>query len=158
MASKCELLPLPRGKRLLVRKPTKEPTVDADRNSGKYERLLGDEPIQIFVPFLLRGWALDMAHKKSSHLGVNATLASLERYYFWSGVSAHAQHFVKHCIPCQASKISKRRPQCPLISTPPAFPPWGDGGLRYSRSPLNEDTDTSSSLWIFSAGTQSHMH
>lgn len=92
--------------------------IDADRNSGKYERLLGDEPIRIFVPFSLRGWALDMAHKESGHLGVNATLASLERYYLWRGMSAHAQHFLKHCIPCQASKISRRRPRWPLISIP----------------------------------------
>ena len=33
-------------------------------------------------------------------------------------MSVHVRHFVQHCIPCQASKTSRRRPRWPLISIP----------------------------------------
>lgn len=90
LANKCEVLRLPNkpqaGKiqplelKLLIKKPASSPKPREGRKSGKFERLLGDEPNRVYVPFLLRPWALDAVHKEGCHLGEAVTLASLEIY------------------------------------------------------------------------------
>ncbi|CAN0328969.1 unnamed protein product, partial [Scytosiphon promiscuus] len=79
LAGKCEIIKVPNkvavGTKqplelpLLIKKATTEPKDRPDRNSGKFERLLGDEPNRVYVPFLLRPWALDAVHKEGCHLG-----------------------------------------------------------------------------------------
>lgn len=126
LASKCDVKKLPRSKPigvpcphlLLVKKPTTAPKPSPHRKSGKFARLLGDEPTRVYVPFLLRPWAIDAVHKEGCHLGEDVTLASLERYYFWVGMSDSVRWFVKHCLVCQASKSNRRPPRWPLMSLP----------------------------------------
>ena len=81
------LMNLADGTCLLVKRSTKPPQQRPTRVSGKFERLLLDETIRVYVPFLLRPWVLDSIHKEEFHLGENVTLASVERYYWWSGMS-----------------------------------------------------------------------
>lgn len=128
LADKCTLVNLPRSEPvgakdahhdLLIKKPSEAPTSRAQRHSGgEFERLLGGEPVRLYVPFLLRPWALHAVHTEGCHLGEDVTLASLERYYFWIGMSDSVRWFIKHCIVCQASKTARRKPKWPLISLP----------------------------------------
>ena len=106
------------GAVLLVKRETTPPARRPARVSGKFERLLGDENTRVYVPFLLRPWALDSVHKEGFHLGENVTLASAERYYWWIGMSASVKWWIRHCIVCQAAKSSRRAPRWPLISLP----------------------------------------
>ena len=59
----CELTALPDhgNRKLLVRRPTRKP--------GRYERLLGDEPVRVYVPLMLRPRAMDRTHKEAVHPG-----------------------------------------------------------------------------------------
>ena len=57
-------------------------------------------------------------HKEGCHLGEAVTLHSLERRYFWIGMSESVRWFLKHCIVCQSSKTSRRPSRWPLISLP----------------------------------------
>ena len=127
LANKCTLVEIPRGgplgavkscAKLLVKKPAVAPKPRAGRNSGKFESLLGDEPVRLYVPFLLRPWVLDAVHKEGCHLGEAVTPHSLERRYFWIGMSDSVCWFLKHCIVCQSSKTSRRSSRWPLIALP----------------------------------------
>ena len=55
--------------KLLVRRPSRAPPDRPDRNPGRQERLLGDEPVGAYVPLLLRPWVMDCAHKEAVHFG-----------------------------------------------------------------------------------------
>ena len=72
---------------LLVRHPTREPAPRPNRKPGRYERLLGDGPVRVYVPLMLRPWVMDRMHKEAVHLGEKVALAMLERYYHWVGMA-----------------------------------------------------------------------
>ena len=84
LLGQCELTALPDhdNRKLLVRRPTREPVLRPNRKPGRYERLLGDEPVRVYVPLMLRAWVMDRTHKEAVHLGEKVTLAMLERYYY----------------------------------------------------------------------------
>ena len=46
LVSQGELLELPDSSKILVKRPSVEPAHRIDRNPGRFERLLGDEPVQ----------------------------------------------------------------------------------------------------------------
>ena len=89
LLGQCELTALPDhdNRKLLVRRPTREPVPRPNRKPGRYERLLGDEPVRVYVPLMLRPWVIDRTHKEAVHLGEKVTLAMLERYYYWVGMA-----------------------------------------------------------------------
>ena len=55
---------------LFVRRPTREPASRPNRKPGRYERLLGDEPVRVYVPLMLRPWVMDRAHKEGWYTSV----------------------------------------------------------------------------------------
>ena len=69
LLGQCELMALPDhdNRKLLVRHPTREPVPRPNRKSGRYGRLLGDEPMQVYVPLMLRPWVMDSTHKEAVH-------------------------------------------------------------------------------------------
>ena len=106
------------GISLFVKRSTKPPPQPPARVSGKFERLLGDETTRVYVPFLLRPAILGSVNKEGFHLGENVTLASVEQYYWWIGMSASVKSWIRHCLVCQATKTTRRAPRWPLISLP----------------------------------------
>ena len=102
---------------LLVRRPTKEPS-RAQRNPGQYERLLGDEPVRVYVPLLIRPWAMDHTHKEAVHLGEKVTLALLQRYYWWIGMAESVKWWVRRCYFCMGRKTPRQTVMWPLVSLP----------------------------------------
>ena len=84
LLGQCELTALPDrdNRKLLVRRPTREPASRPNSKPGRYERLLGDEPVRVYVPLMLRPWVMDSTHKEAVHLGEKVTLVMLERYYY----------------------------------------------------------------------------
>ena len=81
MVSQGELMEVPNLQKLLVKRFSTEPAISDDRNPGRFERLLGEEPVRTYVPLLLRPWVMECAHKESVHLGEKVTLNLLQRYY-----------------------------------------------------------------------------
>ena len=81
LLGQCESTALPDhvNRKLLVRRPTDEPASRPNRKPGRYERLLGDEPVRVYVPLMVRPWVMDRTHKEAVHLGEKVTLAMLER-------------------------------------------------------------------------------
>ena len=66
---------------LLVRNPT--PAHYSLRPAGRAACLLGDGPIRIYVPLLMRPWIMQAYHSTAScHLGTARTLRMLERFYW----------------------------------------------------------------------------
>ena len=82
LVSQGELMEVPNSQKLLVKRLSIEPA-NSDRNPGRFERLLGEEPVRTYVPTLLILWVMDCAHKESVHLGEKVTLTSLQWYYWW---------------------------------------------------------------------------
>lgn len=76
------IMMLENGGKLLVRKDTKEPKQIPDGRPGRFERLLGDEPVKTYVPLLTRPWEMDCCHKEAVHLGQKVTLQVLSRLYW----------------------------------------------------------------------------
>ena len=65
LVSQGELMELPNSQKLLVKRLSIEPANSDDRNPGRFERFLGEEPVRTYVPLLLRPWVMDCAHKES---------------------------------------------------------------------------------------------
>ena len=82
LLGQCELTALPDhdNRKLLVRRPTHEPVLRPNRKIGRYERLLGDESVRVYVSLMLGPWVMERTHKEAVHLGEKVTLAMLERY------------------------------------------------------------------------------
>ena len=90
LLGQCELTALPNHDncKLLVRRPRRERVPRPNRKPGRYERLLGDEPVRVYVLLMLRPWVMDRTHKEAVHLGEEVTLAMLEGYYYWVGIAS----------------------------------------------------------------------
>ena len=53
-----ELLEFSDSKKLLAELLAVEPAHRDDRNPGRFERLLGEEPVRTYAPLLLRPWVM----------------------------------------------------------------------------------------------------
>lgn len=113
-----ELVELPGASNLLVKKLTPEPSHRPNRNPGRFERLLGDEPRRTYVPKLLRPWVMDCSHKEAVYLGEKVALDVLQRYYWWIGLSASVKWWCRACYACQAKKTPRYMSRWPLVSLP----------------------------------------
>ena len=120
LLGQCELMALPDhdNRNLLVRHPTREPAPRPNRKPGRYERMLGDEPVRVYVPLMLRPWMMDRTHKEAVHLGEKVTLAMLERYYHWARMASSVKWWIGRCYACQARKKTKETVRWPLVSLP----------------------------------------
>ena len=107
LVSQGELMELPNSQKLLVKRLSIEPVNSDDRNPGRFERLLGEEPVRTYVPILLRPWVMDCAHKESVHLGEKVTLNLLQRYYWCIGMADSVTWWIRRCYTCQARKSAR---------------------------------------------------
>ena len=98
--SQGELMELPNSKKLLVKRLSVEPAHRNDRNPGRFERLLGEEPVRTYVPLLLRPWVMDCTHKEAVHLGEKVSLTLLQRYYWWIGMADSVKWWIRRCCTC----------------------------------------------------------
>ena len=60
LVSRGALMELPNSQKLLVTCLSMEPANSDDRNPGRCERLLGEEPVRTYVPLLLRPWVREL--------------------------------------------------------------------------------------------------
>ena len=119
LANKGRIITTDDGVRLFARQPTKPPTANATRPGGRAARLLQDEPIRIYVPMTMRPWVMIACHSNAlCHLGSARTLAILEQFYWWIGMSISTRYWVRACHKCQARKTSRRTVRWPIISIP----------------------------------------
>ena len=120
LLGQCGLMALPDhdNRKLLVRRPTREPVPRPNRKPGRYERLLGDEPMRVYVPLMLRPWVMDRTHKEAVHLGEKVTLAMLERYYYWVGMASSVKWGIRRRYAHQARKKTRGTVRRPLVSLP----------------------------------------
>ena len=58
LVSQGELMEVPNSQKLLVKRLSIEPA-NSDRNPGRFERFIGEEPVITYVPLLLRPWVMD---------------------------------------------------------------------------------------------------
>ena len=60
LLGQCELTTLPDrdNRKLLVRRPTRERASRPNGKPERDERLLGDEPVRVYVPLMLRPWVM----------------------------------------------------------------------------------------------------
>jgi len=72
----------------------------------------------LWVPQIYQRMLLKAAHchRFAGHGGQAKTLARLRSKYFWPGIAAHADTFVKQCPECQKAKLPSKRskPDAPL--------------------------------------------
>ena len=113
-----ELLELSDSKKVLVKRLAVEPAHRDDRNPGRFERLLGEEPVRTYVPLLPRPWVMDCALKEDVHLGEKVTLTLLQRYYWWIGMADSVKWWIRRCYTCQARKSARGTVRWPLVSLP----------------------------------------
>ena len=120
LLGQCELMALPDhdNRKLLVRHLTREPVPRPNREPGRYERLLGDEPMRVYVPLMFRPWVMDRTHNEAVHLGEKVILAMLERYYYWVGMASSVKWGIRRCYACQARKNTRDMVRWPLVSLP----------------------------------------
>lgn len=67
-----------------------------------------------FIPKNCREIIMTKLHGLS-HPGKRATTKLIQQRYFWPGMRKDCTEFVKHCIPCQRSKVGKHN-KSPLVS------------------------------------------
>ena len=127
LAHKGRIVTTDDGVRLFARKLTKPPPTNSTRPGGRAARLLHDEHIRIYVPMTMRPWVMLACHSNAlCHLGTARTLALLERFYWWVGMSISTPYWVRSCHKCQARKSSRHTVRWPIISIPlpsgPGYP------------------------------------
>ena len=89
------------------------------RPAGRAACLLGDEPIRMYVPLLIRPWIMQARRSIAScHLGTARTLCMLERFYWWIEMSVCTRWWLRRCLKCQARKTSQLTVRWPVISIP----------------------------------------
>ena len=102
---------------LLVRNPT--PAHYSLRPAGRAACLLGDEPIRIYVPLLMRSGIIQARHSTAScRLGTARTLRIFERFYWWIEMSTFTRWWLRHCLKCQVRKAPRLTFRWPVISIP----------------------------------------
>ena len=83
----------------------------------RWESESGDRvAYQIVLPESLRETALKAHHNHTtaSHRGVNKTLGSLRRRYYWPGLTSQTYRWVTRCHDCSAKKTCRRKHRAPF--------------------------------------------
>ena len=62
---------------------------------------------RIVLPDSLRSWALHAYHDLNGHQGVNRTVGSISRLYFWPGLHRDVEKHVRNCDACSRAKVSR---------------------------------------------------
>ena len=75
----------------------------------------------------MRPWVMQACRSAACcHLGSTYTLRMLERFYWRLGMNVCTRWWLRHCLNCQARKISRLTTRWPIISIPlpegPALP------------------------------------
>ena len=104
LVSQGKIMELPNAKKLLFRHRSRGPTDRPEKNPGRYERLLGYEPVRTYVPLLLRPWVMDCAHKEAVHLGEKVTLGLLQIFYWWIGMVESVKWWIRRCYTARPAK------------------------------------------------------
>ena len=77
------------------------------------------DSVRIFVSLLTRPWIMHAYHADAScHLGVMRILKMLERFYWWVGMEACTNWWVRRCLKCQARKTSCQTIRWPVLPIP----------------------------------------
>ena len=73
----------------------------------------------MYVPLPMRPWVMKACHSTGFyHLGIPRTLRMLERFHWSIGTSMWTRWWLRHCLNCQARKISRLTVRWPVISMP----------------------------------------
>lgn len=88
---------------------------------SKGKRSAEPEPyhLQLVVPTELRARLLENYHSKLCHPGFDKTLASLRLFYFFKGMYAYVENYIKTCDLCQRAKRPAHHPPAPGGHLPP---------------------------------------
>jgi len=75
---------------------------------------------RIVVPAAMRETILIQAHdaNMSGHLGVDKTMARIQQSYYWPGLRASVEKYVRSCSTCQHRNIAKCQLKAPLQILP----------------------------------------
>ena len=93
------------GTILLVRQPTSQPPSFLQHPVRRAACLLNSEPVPIYVPLLMRRWAMQACHSTvSCLLSTTCTLRMLERFYWWIGMYICTRWWLHQCPKCQVRK------------------------------------------------------
>ena len=60
----------------------------------------------------------------SGHVGIDKTLAAVQRHYWWPGLAGFVTDYVRTCNSCQLNKASNRKPPGLLVPLPTPAAPW----------------------------------
>ena len=80
----------------------------------KYQWVGGED--LIVVPYHLRHNILKLAHENilAGHFGIQKTDIKIRTHFFWPGLKADVETFVKGCAACNKSKPLNKKPLAPL--------------------------------------------
>jgi hypothetical protein len=70
-------------------------------------------------------------HTSNGHVGKGKTLELIHRYYYWPGMSADVNSYVKGCHPCQQNKSGTHRPYGLLKPTEIPTKRWAFVGMDF---------------------------
>ena len=101
-----------------MRPSTPEPAHRDDRNPGRFERLLGHEPVRTYVPLMLTPWVMECTHREAVHLGEKVTENILQIYYWLIGIADSVKWWIRRCCTYQARKTARKTIGRPLVCSP----------------------------------------
>lgn len=105
------------GHILLVRRRAPAPLVL--KPIAIHARLLGNEPMRIRVPVIMRPWPMDSCHSEAfCHSGAVRTVQMLERYYWCIGVEQCTRRWVRNCFRRESRKTSCKTVRSPTVLLP----------------------------------------
>lgn len=80
----------------------------------------------VWVPPKLRQGLLVISHDAPvlGHPGIQATLAGLKRYYYWSTIADDVRRYVSGCVECQRNKPDRNKRAAPLHPHKVPEGPW----------------------------------
>lgn len=86
----------------------------------------GSSSTRIYLPKGLRGYIIREHHDTpfGGHLGIDKTLESVQRFYYWPNMRATVAEYVNTCDKCQRTKDVNQRPAGLLHPIALPYQPW----------------------------------
>ena len=81
---------------------------------------------RIFVPCAKQQAILRACHDNAGHFGLELTLNSLRKTFFWPNLYSDTANFVASCDNCQTSNPARPKTKMPLSSLKPQAVSFGD--------------------------------